>query len=95
MPGQYELKMYLQVSLLYDHQPNNESRYLLSVCNQSQHLIAQSNITAATITSARENYTLVSILQIAFAVIKRCWTINIKESIPLILMINTRMGQRG
>ena len=58
--GQYQFTMYHYNSLLYDHRRDNESQYLFSVCNQSQYLIAQSSITAATITSTSADYALMS-----------------------------------
>ena len=60
MPSQYKLNMYPKISLLYGHQGNNESQYLFSVCDQSQHLIAQSYINNGIITTPNEHLTLVS-----------------------------------
>ena len=54
-PGQFVITMYPQIILLYDHLRNNESRYVFSVCDHSQHLIAQLCITDATITSPSED----------------------------------------
>ena len=57
--SQYQINIISKLSLLYDHKRNIENLYLLSVCDQSENVISQSNVVAPTNTTTGENDPLI------------------------------------